>query len=338
MKTKRASIGIDIGGTKSLYALLDQDFEVVVEEKLRTRADEDAPKKFERGQAKAIKRLLREARRRRLEVEVVGVGIAGQVDMRTGVVKSAPNIAFLDGFPMAERLASLTGAPVFVANDVHAALYGEHTLGAARKARHVIGLWIGTGVGGALIVDGRLQLGATGIAGDIGNYLLHPVDTALDAPRKEVIDNIASRTAIAGDAAALASKRASSKLARIAGTDVKDITSGNIAKAIKRGDKALEKLVRSRAAVLGAALSNLVDFLNPDMVVLGGGLVEALPKLLRREIAKSVEAHATAKAGAAVTVVVAKLNKHAGTVGAAKLAYDMLNAKRPPIDVESTGA
>jgi glucokinase len=162
------------------------------------------------------------------------------------------------------------------------------------------------------------------------------VDTALDAPRKEVLDNVASRVAIAGDAAALASKRSASRLAQIAGTDVKDITSGNIAKAIKGGDKALEKLVRSRAAVLGAALSNLVDFLNPDMVVLGGGLVEALPKLLRREIAKSIEAHATPKAAAAVTVVVAKLNKHAGTVGAAKLAHDMLKDKRPPIDIEST--
>jgi glucokinase len=338
MKKKRASIGIDIGGTKSLYALLDEDFEVVAEEKLRTRSVEGTLKKFERCQAKAIKSLMREARRRRLEVEVVGVGVAGQVDMRTGVVKAAPNLAFLEGYPFGDRLESLTGAPVFVSNDVHAALYGEHELGAARKARHVIGVWIGTGVGGALLIDGRLHLGASGIAGDIGNYLLHPVDTALDAPRKEVIDNIASRTAIAGDAAALASKRASSKLARIAGTDVKDITSGNIAKAIKLGDKAVEKLLRSRAAVLGAAISNLVDFLNPDMVVLGGGLVEALPKLLRREVARSIKAHATPKAAADVEVVVAKLNKHAGTAGAAKLAYDMFNEKRPPIDLASTAA
>jgi glucokinase len=147
-----------------------------------------------------------------------------------------------------------------------------------------------------------------------------------------VLDSVASRTAIAGDAAALAAKHPASKLAMIAGTDVKDITSGNIAKAIRKGDKAVEKLVRSRAALMGAVLSNLVDFINPDHVVLGGGLVEALPQLLRREIGKSIRAHATPKAAEGLEVVVAKLAKHAGTVGAAKLAVDMFSA-RPPIDL-----
>ncbi len=335
-RSRRASIGIDIGGTKSLYALLDDAFEVVAEEKLRTQPDKGGLPAFEREQAKAIKDLLRVARKRGLEVEVVGLGFAGEVDLRKGVVKSAPNLAFLEGYPFGERLAQLAGAPCFVANDVHAALYGELTLGAARAARHVIGCWIGTGIGGALIIDRRLHLGAAGVAGDLGNYLLHPVDTAQDAPRKEVLDNVASRSAIAGAAAALASKRPASKLAQIAGTDVKDITSGNLAKAVKRGDKAVEKLLRSRAAVLGAALSNLVDFLNPDMVILGGGLVEAIPKLMRREIEKSIEAHATPKAAAVLKVAVAKLNKHAGTAGAAKLAHDMFNADPPPIDLEST--
>jgi glucokinase len=332
-REKRASIGIDIGGTKSLYALLDDAFEVVAQEKLRTVPKKGGLPEFEREQAKAIKVLLAMARKKKLEVDVVGLGIAGEVNLATGVVKSAPNVTFLDGYPAAERLARLTGAQVFVCNDVLAALYGEHQLGAARKASTVIGCWVGTGVGGALIIDGHLHLGVSGLAGDLGNYLLHPVDTAQDAPRKEVLDNIASRTAIAGDAAAIASKHADSKLARIAGTDVKDITSGNLAKAIKAGDKAIEKLLRSRAAVLGAALSNIVDFLNPDMVVLGGGLVEAMPKLLRREIDNSIKAHATPKAAADVTVVVAKLNKHAGTIGAAKLAFDMFNAGQPPIDL-----
>jgi glucokinase len=331
-KRKRATIGIDIGGTKSLYALLDDGFEVVAEEKLRSHPKKGGLRAFERKQAGAVEALLREARRRKLEIETVGVGVAGRVDMREGVIESAPNLAFLDGFPIADRLAKLTRCQVFACNDVLAGLYGEHRLGAARKARHVIGIWVGTGVGGAVIIDGRLHLGASGIAGDIGNYLLHPVDTDADAPRKEVLDGIASRTAIAGDAAALASRHWSSKLREIAGTDVKEITSGNIAKAIRKGDKAVEKLVRSRAAVLGAALSNLVDFLNPELVVLGGGLVEALPQLMRHEIANSIKAHATARAARDVKVVVAKLHNHAGTVGAAALAFDMFSGK-PPIEL-----
>jgi glucokinase len=206
-------------------------------------------------------------------------------------------------------------------------------LGAAKGARDVIGVWIGTGIGGALMIDGRLHLGASGIAGDIGNYLLQPMDVATDAPRKQVLDSVASRTAIAADAAALATKRWASKLRKIAGTDVSDITSGRLAKAIKQGDKAVEKLVRSRAALVGTVLSNLVDFINPDHVVLGGGLVAAMPKVIRREVERSIVAHAAPRAAQAVKVVAAKLSDHAGTVGAARLALDMYSG-RPPIELD----
>jgi glucokinase len=177
-------------------------------------------------------------------------------------------------------------------------------------------------------MDGRLHLGASQRAGDLGNYLLHAVEGA-ESPRKQVLDNVASRTAIAGEAATLAAKRWAPKLRANAGTDVTDIRSADIAEAIRAGDKAVEKLVRSRAAVVGAAISNLVDFINPDTVVLGGGLVEALPNLMRREIRKAVKAHASPRAARAVRIVVAKLHSHAGTAGAARLALDIFSGKKP---------
>ena len=334
-RKRRATIGIDIGGTKSLYALFDERFEVLAEEKFRSHPPKGGLAAFEENHARAVKKLLREAQRRKLEIEAVGMGVAGRVDLREGVVLNAPSLEFLQGYAFQQRLQKQTGAGarVFVCNDVHAGLYGEFTMGAARGARHVIGIWIGTGVGGALVIDGRLHMGASGLAGDIGNYLLQPVDAAKDAPRKQTLDSVASRTAIAADAAALAAKKWGSKLRKIAGTDVRDITSGNIAKAIKRGDKAVEKLVRSRAQLLGAVLSNLVDFVNPDMVVLGGGLVSAIPKLIRREIERSIQAHSSARAAQAVKVVSSKLADHAGTTGAARLALDMYSG-RPPIDVK----
>ncbi len=331
-KTKRACIGIDIGGTKSLYALFDENFEVLAEEKLRTHPEKGGVNAFTRSMNAAVKVLLDEARSQRLTVFTVGVGCAGDIDMKRGVVRSAPNMTLLDRYAFRERLHKLTGARVFVCNDVHAGLYGELTLGAARKARDVIGVFLGTGVGGALAIGGRLHLGASGRAGDIGNYLLHAIDGAHESPRKDVLDNVASRTAIAGDAAALAAKRRAPMLRAVAGTDVQDIKSGDLAEAIRRGDKAIERLMRSRAGVVGAALSNLVDFINPDMVLLGGGLVEAMPNLIKREIRKSIDAHATAKAARDVKVVVAKLHDHAGTMGAARLALDMFSSS-PPIDL-----
>jgi glucokinase len=332
-KRRHATIGIDIGGTKTLYALLDESFEVIAEEKLRSRAGKDPLKSFEAGLEDSLRTLLKEARDRKLKVRHVGVGVAGEPDMKTGVIRRAANLEFLDGYPLAKRVRELTDAKVFVANDVHTGLYGECTLGAARKARHVLGVWLGTGVGGAMVIGGKLHLGCTGIAGNLGNYVLHAVDAAQDSPRKEVLDNVASRTAIAGDAAVLAAKQRAPKLKRAAGTDVSEIRSGDIADAIRAGDDAIEKLVRSRASVVGTALSNLIDFINPDLVVLGGGLVEAMPALMRREIDAAVKAHASEGARKCSKIVTAALHDHAGTIGAAKLAFDMHEGK-PPIDVK----
>jgi glucokinase len=274
-----------------------------------------------------------EAKRRELKVKYVGVGCAGDIDQGHGIIRSSPNLSFLDGYPLRDKLERLTGAEVFVGNDVQAALYGELKCGAARRARNVIGVWIGTGLGGALVLERRLYIGATGQAGNLGNYLLHAVDVSQELSRKEVLDNVASRTAIAGDAAVLAASHRAPKLERIAGTDVRDIKASALADAIRGGDKALQKLVASRASVIGAALSNLVDFLNPDMIVLGGGLVEAMPALMRRHIRDAILAHSAPKSARAVKVRISRLLGHAGTIGAACLAIDMCS-DNPPIPVE----
>lgn len=328
----RATVGVDIGGTKSLYALFDDRFEVLAEEKLRTDPGKGGAKAFTRDMRGAVKRLLAEARKRRLEVRAVGVGCAGDIDMREGCVRRSPNLRFLDDYSFRERLGRLTGAKVFVVNDVKAGLYGEMTLGAARKARDVVAVFVGTGVGGALAFRGRPHMGVSGVAGNIGNFLLHPSVAPHDQARKEVLDAVVSRTAIAGQAAMLAAKRWAPKLRKRAGTDVADITSGELAEAVRQGDKAVEKLVRERAGVLGAILANLVDFLNPGMVVLGGGMVEAMPRLFQREVRKAIAAHCAPAAAKAVKVAVARLHGHAVTAGAARLALDMFYSK-PPLDL-----
>lgn len=330
-KTKaRASIGIDVGGTKTRLALFDTSFAVIEEKKFRSHPEKGGVRAFEKTLRREVAQMMLRAKAEGLEVKVVGVGCAGDIDMKKGSVRTSPNLTFLDGYPFRDKLERMTGgARVFVANDVQAGLYGELRRGAARGKRHVIGVWVGTGVGGAMIIDGRLHQGATGRAGDIGNYLLHSIDVSTEAMRKATLDNVASRTAIAGEAAALAAKHRAPALRKKVGTDVDDIGAADLARAIKEGDKSIEMLVRSRANVIGAALSNLVDFINPDAVVLGGGLVEEIPALVRREVRKSIDAHATKKAAKAVKVVVAKLHRHAGTVGAALLAIDTMNGSSP---------
>ena len=331
---KQAYIGIDIGGTKSLFALFDARFEVLAQEKFRTHPEKGGAKAFSAAFDKAVKSLVKTAKKRGLKVKVVGLGCAGDINMKKGEVNVSPNLKFLEGYAFRKRLERLTGAKVFVGHDVQTGLYGEFTLGAAREARHVIGVWLGTGVGGALIIDGKLHQGALGLAGNIGNYMLHSVDVSRESDRKEVLDNVASRTAIAGQAATLAAKHRAPSLRKKAGTDVREIKAGDLADSIRNGDKSVEELVRSRAHVIGTALSNLVDFINPDMIVLGGGLAEAMPVLMRSEIRKSIDAHAVPKAAKAVKVVTAKLAEHAATAGAAKLAIDMFS-RNPPLQLRS---
>ncbi len=323
----RGTIGIDIGGTKTLLALFDETFEVVEEVKFKTDADK-GEKAFTENLTDGLKELVDAAEKKGLTILAAGIGCAGYVDPDKGAMKLVPNIPFLKGYPLRARIAKQTGSEVSLVNDVQAGLYGEFQFGAAKGTKHAIGIFIGTGIGGALIIDGRLHVGTTGAAGDIGHYLLHPFGPLSGSEREGVLDDVASRTAIAGDAAALAAKQWAPSLAKRSGTDVTKIRSQDLADAIERGDSSIEELVRSRSHIVGLALSNLVDFLNPDIVVLGGGMVEAMPRLIREEVEAAIKKYSTPQAQERLKVVVSKLKSHAVTTGAAKLAFDSFVSRK----------
>ena len=315
------AIGIDVGGSKTLFALFDAAFQPIDEIKVKT---EPEPDKFSEVFSEAVQSLLKKAEKRGLTIPAIGIGFAGMVDPKKGVIQRAPNIPALEGLSLKKVIAKVTDAEVCVYNDVDAALVGEHEFGAAVGFNHVIGIFIGTGIGGALLINGKLYTGASGLAGDIGNYLLQPLGPLAGSARQGVLDDVASRTAIAGEAAALAAKNWAPHLLEAVGTDVRKIKSSALAEAIKAGDEHVEELVRSRAQIVGIVLSNIVDFLNPELVVLGGGLTEAMPELIRKEVERGIETHASPGAYKDLKVVTAKLGNHAVTTGAAKVALDLV--------------
>jgi glucokinase len=255
----------------------------------------------------------------------LGVGCAGTIDIAKGFVKNSPHIPFLRKYPLAKRLEKISGLNVTLANDVQAGVYGEHQFGAALGLKHVIGIFVGTGIGGAVIIDGKLMLGAHGHAGNIGHYSIHTVGLG-GVNQDGLLNDLSSRTAISGEAAALALKQRAPNLLKVVGTDVAKIKSSDLATAIKMGDEKIEQMVRARARLIGIALSNIVDFLNPQMVVLGGGLTEAMPLLLRHEVQLGIKENATADAYRGLRVVAAKLKSHAVTTGAAKMALDAFSS------------
>jgi glucokinase len=317
---KRAMIGIDIGGTKTLFGLFNEKFELAAEIKIKTWADK-GEKVFGRALADNTAALLERADKKGLTVVGVGVGCAGTVDHENGSMRTSPNIPFLEGYPLKKRLSKLTGTPVFLGNDVHMGLYGEQQLGAATGLKHVLGVFFGTGIGGAVIIDGKLYEGANGAAGEVGHALMSPLGHLAGSERQGILDDFASRNAIAGEAASMAAKHMAPRLYELAGADVDKIRSRTLAQAISAGDKKLEEMVRSRARMAGIVLSNLVSFLSPEMVVLGGGLVESMPELFRKEFEAGIRAHAHADARDIVKIALGALNGHSVTAGAAKMAW-----------------
>jgi glucokinase len=155
--TKTGYIGVDVGGTKTRLALFDAKFKVLAHVKLKTLDSEDA-QAFTTALNGGLNVLIDKSDRSHLEIQNVGVGCAGSFN-KDGSIKDAPNIPFLAGYSFRTVVAKHTGANVMVTNDVAAGLYGEHQLGAAIGRKHVIGIFIGTGVGGALIFDGKLYRG-----------------------------------------------------------------------------------------------------------------------------------------------------------------------------------
>lgn len=316
----RAVIGVDIGSSKTLYCLFDERFRVLAERRVPTEADD--AREFDEALLGNVRRLARRAHRDGYALACCGVGVAGPLERRKGALRWHPVSLPLDGYRLEERVAKAAGPAVLVGNDAHLGLYGEHRLGAARGKRHVLGAFFGTGAAGALILDGKLHTGATGRCGDIGHYMISPIGPLAGSERQGVLDDVVGRSAMAGAAAAYAAKSWAPALYKLAGTDAALIKSDELARAIKGGDEVIESMVRSRARIAGIVLSNLADFLNPEMIVLGGGLVDSMPKIFVGEIREAVRRHAVPDIRDALKVRHAELGARVVAAGAAKAAWD----------------
>lgn len=326
MSKKKYVIGVDAGGTKIMNVLMDRDFKIRNEVKTRPVTDKGSRQFFD-SVTEGIEELVSDSRIKPKEIAAIGVGCAGMIKVPKGVIRLSPNIPCLDDYPLQDKLAAWSGCPVHVDNDVNAGLYGEHQFGAAKGHEHVVGIFLGTGVGGGLILNNQLYYGATGAAGELGHMFL-----TLDAlwkpkPFWGTVENLTSRMSLAGDAALLAARQKAPHLAKAVGTEVKRMKSGVLSEAIREGDRALEETVLFKSRVLGIAMANLVNLLSPEMIVLGGGVVEAMGHLIVPAARETMHKYAMPPLVGKVVVSPARLKDYAGAKGAAKLAYDRYCAR-----------
>lgn len=320
----KASIGVDIGGSKVLIDLLDERFRVVESRYMETQA-ERGERDFTKRLRAGLDEVLRCSDARKLQVRCAGVGCAGMADTEKGIVTESPNIPFIKDFDLARKLTRWAGAPALIGNDVQMGLWGELKLGAARGCRDAVALFIGTGIGGAIVIDGKLYRGASGLAGEIGHFLIDAHGPLSGSERHGLLDDVASRTAIAAEAASFAAKHWAPHLFKLAGANVLEIKANTLDKAVRLGDTKIEELIRSRSRIIGVVMANIANFLSPECFVLGGGLVDALGRIIVPEAEQAMRRQILPPIGKLCKVVPTRLKDHAVAIGAAKWAWDRIS-------------
>lgn len=323
-KSKRSSayrLGIDLGGTKIMAVLADSDGNVLGEARRATRGEEGIAVVVDRI-AMTAKDAIAKADVKPSAVGAAGIGAPGPVDTAAGVVYNPPNLPGWQQVPLGPKLQEALGIPVFVDNDVNVGTLGEFVLGAGRGTRDMVALFVGTGIGGGLIIDGRLHRGFRGAAGEIGHMIVDPNGPVCGCGRKGCLEAFASRTAIERDVqAGLAAGRATIVGDLIASSKRNRLTSGVIAKALAENDALMMEIIERAQFHLGLAVASIVNFLDPEMIVFGGGVVESLGDDFLAPIRRIAQPYYLQQKDAElVRIVPATLGDHAGALGAAIMA------------------
>jgi len=251
----------------------------------------------------------------------VGVGAPGPVDPDAGVVHYTPNLPGWEEVPLASQLGASLGVPVFLENDVNLGTLGEYMLGAGQGTKDMVGIFVGTGIGGGLIIDGKLHSGYRHAAAEIGHMILLADGPVCGCGKRGCAEALASRTAIERDIWLGINAGRTSLIPELTGSDPEQLTSGVLAQALREGDPLVSEVVTRAQWYLGLLTASIVNLVDPEMIVFGGGLIEALEDNFLSPIRVTARQYFLQQAGAdQVRIVAAKLGDHAGVLGAAALA------------------
>ena len=306
------AIGVDLGGTKMLLGVLDADSEVKFESR------EASTGQTEEQLVELLVREIDEARRARPGVAAVGLGIPATIDHDRGFAISAVNLP-IDNLPIRDVVGKQTGLPIFVDNDANVAALAEHLYGAARGADNAVMLTLGTGIGGGLILGGEIYRGATGAGAELGHVVI-----AMDGPPCQgncpghgCVETYASGTALGREARAAAEREPDSALGRLA-AEGETIDGKAVTEAALAGDQTSIGVFDLIGSRLGVALTSFANIFEPEVFVIGGGVIAAGDLLLepaRRELRE--RALPPMKE---IPVLAAELGPDAGMIGAAAMA------------------
>ncbi len=325
-------VGVDLGATKILAVVVDADNTILGREKRRTKHEKGSEGVISRI-AKAVETALEAAELTIDEIQAVGLGIPGPTDSNTGIVHHAPNLDW-DETPVARILGDALGVPVFLGNDTNLCTLAEFDLGAGQSTESMIGVFVGTGVGAGIVVNGELLEGATQAAGEIGHMIIQLDGPECGCGQHGCMEAMAARLGIERDIHALIAKGKKSMITELLAKKQKGketdnsrrIRSGMLAKAYEADDTIVRRIVNRSAELVGVALAGAVHLINPECVVIGGGVTEAIGDAYVEQVARSIEEHTFDISHRNLQVVRAALGDDAGVLGAVCLVRRRLAA------------
>ena len=273
-------IGVDLGGTKILAGVFNPQLKCLGRSKVSTKPQRGSDEVIERI-ARCVKDAVDECDMDLKQIKGIGVGAPGAVDPESGRVIFAPNLGWED-VPLKKELEKELELPVFIENDCHVCTLGIHDVELNRKPRHMIGVFLGTGIGGGLIFDGKLYSGFNQTGGEVGHMVLEVSGPKCSCGNRGCFEALASRASIFRKIQNAVKDGEQTVLTEMLGKDLENLRSGDLRKAIKRGDKFVERIIEEAAEYTGIAIANLINICNPEVVVLDGNWADAVKHALTR--------------------------------------------------------
>ncbi len=268
------TIGMDVGGTKIFSILIDENNQVLATSKKKTK--KGSPDVMLERIYSSFTDLISQSQVPVKAIQGIGLGFPGPLDPQTGMVFEATNLPEWNHFPLAEKVTEMCSIPAFLDNDVNLGTLGEALAGAGHGAQNVIGIFLGTGVGGGIVLGGQLFHGRSGTAGEIGHMIIHHMGRKSPRNLRGSVEGLTSRTAVV--------KRIKDKVLKGSDSTLKSIIqrgepikSRPIADAYRANDKVVVSVLDETAEYVGITVGSVANLLAPDVIVLGGGLIEAVP-------------------------------------------------------------
>jgi glucokinase len=312
--TEQLALTIDIGGTQSRVALIDAELKILKRVSVPTEAGQGHKVVFEE-----IRKLVSKDEFDR--IAGIGISIAGLLRTDSGTLVYSPNMPGWVDVPVKQIFTHEFDLPVYVANDASLAALGEHRYGAAKGLDNFVYITVSTGIGGGMVLDGKLYLGTDGYAGEVGHMMIDPDGPVCSCGMSGCFESMASGTAIARDARERIASGSTSIISDMIDGDLNKIKAQIVEQAARQGDALAKEVMHEAAVNLGIGLSNLIIIFNPDAIVVGGGVTKS-NELIFEPARKVVSERAVCYLRRDVPIYKAVLEDDVGLIGAAAFVFD----------------